>query len=212
MSEAPLILAASHWGTNARLMLDVERLGYLPPPVCDLTYGRGLFWTALGWRPGGDLVAHSGDLRASGLPGRSFGAAVLDPPYVSMGGRATSGLPDFMDRYGLAEAARSPRLLQEGLINPGLAEAARISNRYVLIKVKDYVSSGKLWRGIHETRLHADSLGLTEVDHFIFLTGAGSQPPGRRQVHARRNYSMLLVFEIPRLPPVSDGASIDLDG
>jgi len=47
-----VVLAVNHWASNAHLILDVHRLGYLRDDdrVVDVTYGRGTFWKL--WRPG----------------------------------------------------------------------------------------------------------------------------------------------------------------
>jgi hypothetical protein len=41
------VLAASYWKTNADMIVDVVRLGYIRPTdrVIDLTFGRGKWWT-----------------------------------------------------------------------------------------------------------------------------------------------------------------------
>jgi hypothetical protein len=45
-----------------------------------------------------------------------------------------------------------------------------------------------------EMASHAATVGLRLVDRFDLLGHIRPQPPGRRQVHARSNYSTLLVF------------------
>lgn len=45
---------AHNWPTNADLIADVAKLGYLDGPVLDTTYGEGTFWKM--WRPN-DLTA-----------------------------------------------------------------------------------------------------------------------------------------------------------
>src|SRR3546814_9896510 len=118
------VLAADTWRTNADLIADVARLGHLRPEwrTVDPTYGRGLWWQS--WRPG-ELVTH--DLRLDGVDFRdlphdddSFDAVAFDPPYVSVGGRKTTGMADLHDRFGLTDAPTSPAGLQE-LIDDGLA-------------------------------------------------------------------------------------------
>lgn len=191
MTSRDIIRSADTWRTNAELMATAAELGYLPAPVLDLTYGRGLWWTRL---PDLEVVDAAADFTALPHDDNAYPAVTYDPPYIAMGGRKSSGLPDFQDRYGLAEAPRSPGELQTKLINPGLAEAARVANRFVLVKSQNYISSGKLWMGTFHTRVAAAELGLTEVDHFVMVRAPGPQPGGRRQVHARQNYSTLIVF------------------
>ena len=201
--SAPPVLAADTWTTNAHLIEDVARLGYLQPTdrVLDPTYGRGVWWQR--WMPG-ELVAH--DLGMDGVDFRylphdagTFDAAAYDPPYVCVGGRRTTGTADLHDRYGLTDAPTTPAGLQE-LINAGLAEVARVvkPGGIVLCKCQDYVSSGQLWPGTYYTTQAALGMGLRLVDRLEHVAGIRPQPPGRRQVHARRNLSTLLVFRTPR--------------
>lgn len=197
------VLAADTWRTNADLIADVALLGHLRSEwrTLDPTYGRGLWWTS--WRPV-ELVTH--DLRLDGVDFRdlphdaaSFDAVAFDPPYVSVGGRSTTGLADLHDRFGLTDAPVTPAGVQE-LIDAGLAEVARVvrPGGTVLVKCQDYVSGGRLWPGTHLTLTRALELGLVLVDRFEHVAGIRPQPPGRRQVHARRNLSTLFVLRSRR--------------
>lgn len=194
------VLAADSWSTNAELIADVARLGYLRREwlTLDPTYGGGLWWTD--WSPE-VLVTH--DLALDGIDFRelpeaddTFDAVAYDPPYVSVGGRDTTGMPDFYARYGLTDAPRTPLELQQ-LINDGLAEVARVlkPRGFALVKCQDYISSGKFWNGTFRTQVAAFALGFTQVDRFEMIGAIRPQPPGRRQVH--RNLSTLLVFRAP---------------
>lgn len=196
------VLAAHTWPSNADLIADVAQL-YLGDAeyVLDPTYGRGLWWTK--WRPrllvDHDIRNDGVDFRALPYDDDTFDAAAYDPPYVSVGGRATTGLPEMHDRYGLEAAPRSPADLQD-LIDAGLTEVARVvkPQGIVLVKCQDYISSGKLWPGTHRTLTHALDIGLHLVDRFEHIAAAPRpQPPGRRQVHARRNLSTLFVLSTP---------------
>lgn len=197
------VLAAHNWHTNAELIADVARLGYLKKSdvTLDPTYGRGNWWTK--WRPD-QLVEHDVGLDGvlfTDLPedDDTFDAVAFDPPYVSTGGRDTTGMPEFFDRYGMTNAPRTPAGVQE-LINKGLDEIARVvkPKGKVLVKCANYISSGKLWTGTYYTQQHAFGLGWKLVDLFEHIGSPRPQPSGRRQVHARRNLSTLLVFGVPR--------------
>ena len=193
-----VVLAAYAWKSNAELIADVAKLYFADDPlVLDPTFGRGKWWTK--YRPT-RLVAHDKykldgvDFRALPEADNTFDVVAYDPPYVSKGGRKTSGIKDFDDRYGLENAPSTPEKLQD-YINEGLAECARVSKGLVLVKLKNYISSGKYFNALKKTTDFAEDVcGLTLVDMFIHTGPPGTQPAGRRQVHARNNYSILLVF------------------
>lgn len=190
------VLAANTWRTNAELIADVAKL-YLSRDdvIFDATYGEGVWWKV--WKPH-LLIKNKNNHDFRHMP--SFGdgcfdVVAFDPPYVCVGGRRTTGIPEMHERYGLTDAPTSPRTLQ-WLIDDGLTECARVlkPKGYLLCKVQDYISSGKLWPGTHHTLTHALSIGLTLVDRFEHIGNPRPQPSRRRQVHARRNLSTLLVF------------------
>ncbi len=198
-----MILAANNWRTNADLILDCVELGYLKydDVVLDPTHGRGLWWSK--WEPSVLFISKE-DFRDLPYDTNTFDAAVFDPPYVSTGGRKTSTLPDFNSRYGLTEAPKTPALLQYHN-NLGLSEVARVTkiNGYILVKCKDYISSGKYYAGTHWTLVCAiHDLGLQLQDRFEMIGKPGPQPQRTRkdgkpsvQQHARRNLSTLFVFK-----------------
>lgn len=208
MSEAP-VLAAFTWPTNAELIKDIARLGYLSRDAVTLdpTYGRGVWWKR--WRPD-NLVTH--DITADGVDFRDlphdddeFGAVVFDPPYVCIGGRATSTAHEFNERFGLADTPRTPQALADHNAD-GLAECARVleRKRYLLTKCKDYIWSGKFFDGTGATCDTAKALGLELVDRFEHVGAPGMQPERSRkdgaavrQLHARRNLSTMFVFRKP---------------
>lgn len=196
-----MIHAATAWKSNAHMIEDVAQLGYLNGTVLDPTWGRGNWWTR--WRPDaliGTDLKQGIDFRSLPYSDDSFDAVAFDPPYVCIGGRKTSGIEAMYDAYGLTEAPQTPAEVQR-LINDGLTECARVARRHVLVKCCDYISSGKLWIGTHHTLTHGLSLGLELVDRLEYVGKGRPQPSGRRQVHARRNLSTLLVFRktTPRL-------------
>lgn len=204
-------MAFQPWRTNAQLIEECVRLGYLRPELSTLdpTYGSGRWWK--NWHPA-NLTAC--DLRCPAkhwpawvdfvcrdftqLPWVKglFDRAVFDPPYVSIGGRKPSGMTGMHDSYGQMDAARTPEDLQL-LINTGLTEVLRVvkPRGFVLVKCQDYVSGGHLWSGVYETQAHARSLGAElhdRLEHWTYTPRP--QPPGRPQRHARGNLSVLLVL------------------
>ena len=198
------VLAATYWPTNAHLIEACAQLGYLAAdrPTLDPTYGRGIWWKR--WRPN-RLATH--DIRLDGVDFRDlphadqeFGAVAFDPPYVSVGGRKTTTMPDFQNRYGIDTAPTTPTGVQL-LINAGLEECCRVlePNGWLLVKCQDYISSGRLQPGTHWTLERALQLGMIYFDRLEHIAIAPRpQPSRRRQVHARRNLSTLLVFRRPR--------------
>lgn len=211
------VLAAHAWPTNADLIADVARLGYLRAEwvTLDPTFGRGIWWKK--WRPD-ELVAH--DLAIDGVDFRdlpyaddTFDAVAFDPPYIAPGGRATSTLgairrgpvteridngrgpkrrtregSDFHDRYGLVDAPKTPAGVQE-LLEQGLAEVGRVvkPGGVVLVKCQDYITSGRLWLGTHRTLSHALELGFDVVDRLEHVAGVRPQPGNRTRKHTACN-------------------------
>jgi hypothetical protein len=193
-----MILAAGAWPTNAHLIEDVARLHFVPGAhVLDVTYGRGKWWTR--YQPQ-YLLAHDKytldgvDFRDLPEACNTVDTVAFDPPYVSMGGRTTSTLGDMTDRYGMIDAPRTPADLR-AYIRDGLRECARVASRIVIVKCQDYISSGTYQPATNWLFNDALGCGLVIRDRFEHVTRLRPQPPGRRQVHARRNLSTLFVFE-----------------
>ena len=196
------IMAVGQWPTNGDLILDVVELGYLYKSdlVLDPTYGLGVFWRK--WKPN-NLVASDLDPEKSPTgqsvdfcnlphPDGEFDAVVLDPPYKLNG---TPSTPD--ERYGV-DVVRSWQD-RHRLIRDGITEGVRVlrSGGVLLLKCQDQVCSGKVrWQTI-EFANHAASCGGMTLEDVFMPTGHRPQPGGRRQLHARRNYSSLMVFQKP---------------
>lgn len=185
--------------TNAELMADCARLGYLDGVVVDLTYGRGRFWTH--HRPT-ELVAFDldpacavtvADCRALPLRRSSVDVAVFDPPYKGNGTSTGRGASNLDAGYGVA--SYRPAAERLSLILDGVSEALRVARRFVLVKCQDQITSGHLEPQTFLIWRRATELGAELVD-LLHVLGARRQPPGRRQVHARRNYSTLLVLAV----------------
>lgn len=199
--ETEPVMAFGDWTDNGDLIADVARLGYLDGRILDCTYGYGTFWKA--WRPA-DFVAcdldpakspigRSVDFTAMPFEDRSFDGVVFDPPYK------LNGKPDdsIDERYGVHEMTRWRDRM--ALMRAGFSDSCRVARRHVLAKCQDQVCSGKVrWQSYELTTL-ALTLGFGLVDRFDFETyrpQPEKNPDGsdRRQVHARRNTSSLLVF------------------
>ena len=192
------VMAVTPWRSNADLIADCFRLGYLQNEwlTLDCTYGKGNFWKK--HRPafliGSDLFASKSkslvtDFTALPFPDRSFDAVVFDPPY-KLNGRPTVELDE---RYGVEEYTNWRSRMD--LIYRGLDECSRVLGKgTLLLKCQDQVHAGKIrWQTVEFTK-YAEHLGLGLVDRLDLLRPIRPQPEGRQQKHARRNTSTLLVF------------------
>lgn len=186
-------------GTNAELIAEVAKLWIAPDDrVMDVTYGKGKWWTV--GVPMMSFVAH--DLRLDNVdfrqlpePDGTKDIIAFDPPYVAKGGRATSGIPEMDDRYGMRDAPRTPDEMMK-VNSEGLLECARVlaPGGRLLVKSADYISSGEFVNAHWWVHLDGQVAGLELVDEFVHVTGPGPQPKGRCQVHSRRAHSFLDVF------------------
>lgn len=198
-ADPPPVLAFDTWGSNAALIADCARLGYLRSEwrTLDCTYGLGTFWKL--WRPevlvGTDIeedkspIGYSVDFTALPFESRSFDSVVFDGPYK------LNGTPDASidERYGVHTS--TPWQNRMVLLLTGLAECARVlGDGYLLAKCQDQVCSGKIRWQTDEFTAMAASCGLGKVDRLDFASYR-PQPNGRSQKHARRNTSQLLVFK-----------------
>lgn len=189
-----LVLAATAWKSNAEMIEAVHQLGYLKDSdhVLDPTYGRGTWWK--NWQPK-SLIRGLSDFRSMPFYNGEFDAIAFDPPYVSVGGRKTTTLGEYHNRYGMDDAPTSPAGVQED-INLGLRECHRVlkPKGILIVKCQDYISSGKFWNGTFFTQLYAiQTLGMTMIDRLEHIGSARPQPHAT-QVHARRNLSTLFVL------------------
>lgn len=188
------IQSIGSWSNNSEMIADVAVLGFIPEPVLDMTYGAGGFWKK--WQPEhlvmNDIDPTRGtdhhDFRHTPWRSRAFATVVLDPPY-KLQGTPKSGEMD--TRYGTDEVRSRSDLLS--LLVSGMAEAARLADKFMLVKVMDQVNGGQV-RWLTTVAIDtARALEFRHVDSFI-LQGGRPQPEGRAQKHARHEFSTLLVF------------------
>lgn len=200
------VLAIGKWSNNAQLIEGAAQLGYLDGSVIDLTYGEGKFWSR--FRPD-DLLTNDLHKQAdihvdfcnTGQADQDFDAVVFDPPYKLAGRRSdrrqNDGLHMMDGRYGTGGDYVPLRNVQQLLVD-GTTEACRISRRFVLVKCMDQVSSGRIRWQTDDVTGAATAAGFRKADSLMLKRGR-AQDKRRRQVHARRNYSTLLVFvRIPK--------------
>lgn len=191
---AALIRAAHKWPSNAELIADVAKLGYIKGVVLDPTYGKGVFWKKfepeLLFVSDIKMPGQEDDFRDLPYGDEFFDTVVFDPPYKLNG---TPSEPDV--RYGVGERATvDERML---LCYDGGIECIRVLKRggHLLWKCMDQVVSGNVvWQTHHFTN-YAQRNGMKLVDRFDLLHEPRKQPGGRKQVHAARCYSTLLVFK-----------------
>jgi hypothetical protein len=200
-------------GTNAQLVEVARRLYPLDGRVLDLTHGsKGGFWRV--FHPVDLTALHPGagiDFRCTPFGDGEFDHVVFDPPYVAKGGHETSTIDEMNDRFGMLHVEKDPATQWELQIVPGLVEAARVCRPkervgrkvvpggLVWFKCMDYVTGGKVhW--FSKLALDVfDRAGLDLVDEFILNGRPGPQPKTnpdgspRRQVHARRAHSVLMI-------------------
>ena len=187
--------------TNAELMAQCAELGYLPGTVLDMTYGLGAFWRDHKPR---DLIAMDLyaipnvwiDVQANAtclpLADAAVDTAVFDPPY-KLNGTSTDIGPSMLDRRYGVHGSYTPAAVRHALLLDGTSEALRVARRYVLVKCADQISSGRYNPQTFMVWQRAIEHGWTMVD-LLHVVGGREQPSGTRQLHARRNYSSLLVF------------------
>lgn len=207
------VLEAQRWPTNSELIEAVFDLHVWPKRwaqerfiALDMTYHNGIWWKWREQRPGGfhlvsNVLAKGGyDYRDMPYADEMFDVIAFDPDYVAPGGRQSSTITEFNERYGLKDQYESPASLQRS-INDGIEEMTRLlrPQGIGMLKCANYISSGKLWLGEHYSIQHALARGLVVEDIFVSVFGPGPQPerPDSRQQHARSNSSRLIVFRKP---------------
>ena len=206
-------MEVQRWKTNSDLIRAVFEVHVEPkawactkpgPRVLDMTYGRGVWWH---WRhPAYGLQFTAHDIKVDGVDYRhlpeddlSQDVVAFDPDYIAPGGRKTSTIPNFNERYGLKKDYETPATLQQS-INDGLSEAYRVlrPQGLILAKTMNYISSGKLVLGEYEMIRHGLELGLVVEDIVVHLGDPGPQPKREsQQKHFRSNSSRLVIFRRP---------------
>lgn len=196
--------------TNGPLIAAAAVLWIKPEDdVLDMTYGRGKFWTHYrpeklttnDLDPDSEATFHH-DFRRLPWSDGTFDVAVFDPPYISPGGRDTSTVEDFNDRYGLTEAPQTTDQLK-GMIESGISEGARVlrPKGRLFVKCMDYQEGSTFHTMRQFVCLAAGNVGhLVQVDEFVHYSGTGPQPSGRRQHVSRRAHSFLCIFRKPVNP------------
>lgn len=170
--------------------------------VLDATWGRGGFWKT--YRHPGPFIAHDlyhlDGVHPARLPedDRSVDVVIGDPPHGAQGGRTTSTIPDFLDRYGLdTDTTRTPGDVRD-LYAACIKEWARVSRRWVAVKCSNLTTSGDKQWGHEDVIAIGRSLGLERWDEMLLVRpDPGPQPARARQVHTHNQHSFLCIFRVP---------------
>lgn len=192
------VLAIGYAKTNTELIVACRDLGYIKGSVYDPTFGLGRFWKL--WRPddftASDLtpkrpVDFVADFTNLPIGDETFDTVVYDPPFKLNG---TGGSHASDESYGVADKVSWQDRMT--LCFKGLTECIRVTKvgGFLLMKCQDQVCSGKVRWQTFEFTNETLSQGCELVDR-LELISYRPQPKGRKQVHARRNHSTLLVFK-----------------
>lgn len=203
-------------GPNAPFFLDILKLHVpLGTSGCDVTYGKGSFWSPearerVGELRATDLAQDGVDLSALPYADASQGFHVLDPPYVCgffrpiAGQKALAGHSDFSERYGnhggTGYKGKFYHAAVEAIYEDGLAEAWRVlePGGIQITKCMDEVSNHTQYLTHVHVINEAVRLGFQVKDLFVVVRA--DRPHGKRiqnQEHARKNHSYFLVFKKP---------------
>ena len=197
--DTSVVMAAKNWPSNAHLIYDVSRLGYLRYEwrTLDPTYGEGVWWQI--FRPH-ELIIHDKfkldgvDFRNLPHEDEEFQAVAFDPPFKLTGTDYVEG-----SRFGNDRPMTWQAKMQ--MIRDGITECERVLKPYgiLLLKCQDQVAWGEIrWQTIEFVN-HAHAVGLDLEDKFDYYGGYRPQPnDGRKQQHARGRGSTLLVFRKPK--------------
>lgn len=192
-------------GSNADLMARLAPI-YLTGSVLDVTYGEGKWWDRFTPDPFTfhDLHKVDGvDFTNLPHPDYSFDTVCFDPPYVLSGGESSGAIADsgFQGRYGIGvgRLGHNGATAFEALLQAGLAETARVTRRFLLVKCMEFAQGGGEDGGFKDMpylmRSWGAALGLRTHDVIVHHTGSG---PGGHNIftpkRARRHHSYLLVF------------------
>jgi hypothetical protein len=194
--------------TNGERVADLARLGYLPSPVLDPTYGYGGMWTVhqpdrltrVDANPErGVQVADFTDLS---FDDRHFASCLYDPPYAYRG--TADGTDDFDDRYG-TDTYRLKADITE-LVLAGAVECGRVTDEFLIVKCQRSVVAARLVPQPYLVLRCMEEQGWRYRDE-LHLSSYRPQPAGRRQINSRSNYSTFLVLERHPRPRVRKGTN-----
>lgn len=191
--------------------------------IADVTHGSGVFWQDIDLdsrgmelvtadiTPKTEDLSYIGDCRAVPLQDDSLDCMILDPPYTEgfyrrnknhMAGHGSH--ESFRDTYsGIREYEGSGKY-HEGVLHTyfeGGKEAKRVlrDDGTLIIKIMDEVSSNtQELAHIQVTNFYERELDFYTKDLFIQVRKERPTVVGmNQQVHARKNHSYFLVYDVP---------------
>lgn len=198
---APVLAFDPAASTNAQRVMDLARLGYLPEPVLDPTFGPGGMWTS--HRPQRLVATDIDPARAQqvccsylDLPFRddAFASCLLDPPYKLTGQISElrrGGFADLADRF----ATRLTRRAWSD-IEAAVAECGRVTREVLIVKCQDQIETGGYVWQVGQVVGFATARGW-RLDGQLHLGNNVVQPHGPQR-HIRNNYSTFTVFVADR--------------
>ncbi len=207
-----LVLSA-HLGDNADVFPDVLRL-HVPrgSKVADVTYGKGVFWKSISpeeYRVLPTDLKTGVDCRSLPYARGTIDCVVLDPPYMeglyrsddSLAGNGTHS--SFRDHYSNGDRPADLKSKWHNAVLELYVQAAAEAKRVLkpdgvlIVKCQDEVSAG-VQRMTHvEIIMNLLRLGYYAKDIFVMVR---RNRPGVtrivKQLHARKNHSYFLVFQL----------------
>lgn len=216
--------------TNAQLIANAWRLGYINPPVLDCTFGLGKWWTDMAdvierhnrgrripYLTATDIDSERSPDWASGLDYRDlhpfkdgqFATVCYDPAYKMNG---SGGSHEADERYGADTKLTIPQRIE--ILYGGLDECKRVTKvgGHLLVKCQDQVVSGRVFWQTHTVTLRVVGSPESPSDHYDDWWGGFGQPdqprwsdPEWRADQWRLVDSMLLIGEMVQPKKNRDG-------
>lgn len=181
-------------GSNADLFPVALRM-YVKPGarIADVTYGKGVFWRNV---PASEYDLHASDIMTGTdcrrLPheDNTFDAVVLDPPYMNGGSGVKASINKCYNNAG--------NMCHENVVAlylAGILEARRVlvRNGVLFIKCQPAVADHKQKLTHVQIMTVLPMIGFLVEDEFILHQTVVPLMRHRKQQHARKNHSYLLV-------------------
>ncbi|WP_135823477.1 DNA methyltransferase [Halorussus ruber] len=194
--------------------------------IADVTYGKGVFWKevdvgnyevyASDLDPEKSPCGHSVDCRNLPYEDDSFDVVVLDPPYAEGFFRRNKDMlaggdgshSNFRDHYSNGEVvdtngSKYHQAVLDLYCEAGI-EAKRVlkEDGTLIVKVQDEVSANtQELTHIQITNFYEGELDMYSKDLFVVVRSNKPAVSGmNKQVHARKNHSFFMVYELDETP------------